>query len=398
MPEKLPWFSFYPGDWLSDEKLRACSYSARGLWIDMLSLMHKNDRRGYLQLNGKPVTAAQLARMTGGATDEVTHLLAELFNAGVASATDDGLIYSRRITRDEHIRQIRREAGAKGGNPKLKGGYSDAGFVYAMQRDADKSVKIGVSKTPKVCAKQVSAKHNGQLVEILGCWPVHNMGVAETSLHEAFRPQCVGGEWFCLSDEDVQSIPVRLHMQNVKQTSSKGQANVKQTPKQTSDSDYELNTNTNTNTNPLPPCDSSQPKKARGKREGTVAPDIPAAIDTAEFREAWERWKKHRREKRAPLTTTSVEDQFKEMVSWGVFRAIAAINYSIKKGWTGIFEEQGAAKFVAPIPTVDPAAQTQELRRQAEEQFARRADPAAAGLLGRRRQADANGGEPNSLF
>lgn len=102
---KLPAFQFYPGDWMKDPALRSVSYAARGLWMDMLSLMFENDRRGYLQVNGKPVNAAQLARMTGGATDEVSHCLQELENSGVYSSTDDGTIFSRRIVRDERQRQ-----------------------------------------------------------------------------------------------------------------------------------------------------------------------------------------------------------------------------------------------------------------------------------------------------
>ncbi len=112
---KLPYMQFYCDDWLSDEKLRACSSAAIGLWIDMLCLMHKNDRRGYLQLNDKPVSPAQLARMTGRAADEVSLQLAELLDAGVPSVSEHGIVYSRRMIRDERIREVRADAGSKGG-------------------------------------------------------------------------------------------------------------------------------------------------------------------------------------------------------------------------------------------------------------------------------------------
>jgi len=119
---KRPAFQFYPGDWLKDPAVRSVSLAARGLWIDMLCLMHESPRRGYLQLaNGKPVTAEQLARMTGCSTDEVSRLLQELEYAGVFSCTEHGVIYSRRMVRDEQKRQKCREAGKRGGNPNLIG-------------------------------------------------------------------------------------------------------------------------------------------------------------------------------------------------------------------------------------------------------------------------------------
>lgn len=119
---KLPAFQFYTGDWMKDPELRSVGYSARGLWIDMLSLMHENVRRGYLQLNGKPVTAEQLARMTGGSTDDVSRLLQELDSSGVYSRTDDGTVFCRRMVRDEQKRAKCSEAGKRGGgNPTFIG-------------------------------------------------------------------------------------------------------------------------------------------------------------------------------------------------------------------------------------------------------------------------------------
>lgn len=101
---------------MKDPALRSVGYAARGLWIDMLSLMHENDRRGYLQVNGKPVTAEQLARMTGAgagttesSTDVVSRLLQELETSGVFSRTEDGTIYCRRQVRDEQKREQERE-------------------------------------------------------------------------------------------------------------------------------------------------------------------------------------------------------------------------------------------------------------------------------------------------
>ena len=115
MADKKPSFQFYPGDWMKDPAVQSCSLAARGLWIEMLLLMFESSRRGYLQqANRTPTSPEQLARMTGCDRDEAAHLLQELEDSGVFSRTDNGIIYSRRMTRDERTSQVRREAAKKG--------------------------------------------------------------------------------------------------------------------------------------------------------------------------------------------------------------------------------------------------------------------------------------------
>jgi hypothetical protein len=113
---RLPFLQFYPNDWLAEPALRACSLAARGLWIDVLSLMHLSPRRGYLlAANGSRHSPEQLARLTGCSADDVNQLLEELATSGVFSCTDDGTIYSRRMVRDEGKRLKCSEAGRVGG-------------------------------------------------------------------------------------------------------------------------------------------------------------------------------------------------------------------------------------------------------------------------------------------
>lgn len=46
MSAKQPAFMFYTGDWLKDPALSVCAPATRGIWIDLLSRMHENDRSG----------------------------------------------------------------------------------------------------------------------------------------------------------------------------------------------------------------------------------------------------------------------------------------------------------------------------------------------------------------
>jgi hypothetical protein len=95
-----PWMKFYPRDWRGDAKLRACGLAARGLWMEMLAIMHEATPYGHLLMSGKPVTVQQLANMAGCGKAECSRALAELEGASVFSRTDDGTIFSRRMVRD----------------------------------------------------------------------------------------------------------------------------------------------------------------------------------------------------------------------------------------------------------------------------------------------------------
>lgn len=97
---KNPWLKFYPTDWRGDQALRICSIEARGLWIEMLCIMHSSDPYGHLLVNGQPVTDTQIAALTGIDMNTVSRLKTELENAGVYSTNGKGVIYSRRMTRD----------------------------------------------------------------------------------------------------------------------------------------------------------------------------------------------------------------------------------------------------------------------------------------------------------
>ena len=149
---KQPGFYLYTGDWMKDPALRSVSYAARGLAIDMFVLMHESDRRGYLQLNGKPVTAEQLARMTGGSTDEVSRLLQELMDSGVFSCTDEGMYYSRRMVREEAKREKCAAAGKKGGgNPILTFKGQDKGSPKGTDKgllEIEKEIEVNPKEKP----------------------------------------------------------------------------------------------------------------------------------------------------------------------------------------------------------------------------------------------------------
>lgn len=155
------WLKFYPQDWRADEKLRMCSLAARGLWIEILALMHKSERYGLLLISEVVPNDAQLAVQVGAPPHEVTALLAELESAGVFSRAASGAIYSRRMKRDEKAAKNAVNNGKRGGNPNLcktKGNPSrdnppdkppDKGGVKAQKPEARKNYNKPISVTAR---------------------------------------------------------------------------------------------------------------------------------------------------------------------------------------------------------------------------------------------------------
>lgn len=117
---KLPYLKFYTRDWQADSGLRLRSFAARGVWIEMLCLMHQAANRGYLEHNGNPLSDSEISTLIGGVNGEVIPLIKELENAGVFSRDERGCIYSRRMVADHQVSERAKIFGAKGGNPSLK--------------------------------------------------------------------------------------------------------------------------------------------------------------------------------------------------------------------------------------------------------------------------------------
>lgn len=111
---KRPAFQFYPADWRKDAALQSCSLAARGLWIDAICIAHECEPYGHLVVNGRAMSVAQLARLVGVTERECGRLVAELDAAGVLSKLADGTLFSRRMVRDERIREERAAGGQKG--------------------------------------------------------------------------------------------------------------------------------------------------------------------------------------------------------------------------------------------------------------------------------------------
>lgn len=228
-----PWMKFYPADWRSDPGLRLCSFAARGLWVDLLSLMHEGNPYGHLLLNGKKPDAKQIASLLSAQTKDVARLLTQLESAAVFSRTDDGVIFSRRMVRDLEKLNNDKENGKGGGNPRLKGGDNppDNQQVNAPVNPPDKPRDNGGLKAHMLDARSQKLEKEESKKEAPGAiappepvyMPLHmvraingdwrtilyQQGLDWLSRHEGKRPnelRSLIGLWLKRSGDDAKAV------------------------------------------------------------------------------------------------------------------------------------------------------------------------------------------------
>jgi len=201
-----PWMKFYTSDWRSDPRLKMCSPAARGMWIEMICLMHEATPYGHLLIHGQSPNEAQLASLTGIPSAEVPDLIGELERLGVFSRTREGVVYSRKLVRMAAKAALERKSGQKGGNPKLKGDYNKSGYVYVIGTRSDGAVKIGISVNPANRIKKIRVQYPSERLQVVGQVWVEDMGAAEAIAHRTLAGKKVAGEWFAIGDNPLQTI------------------------------------------------------------------------------------------------------------------------------------------------------------------------------------------------
>ena len=124
--DDLPAMPFYVGDWLKCPEVRALPLDYRALWFDMLCFMWESTERGVMiKSTGEPYSDQEIVRMVGLDNQNSGIWLTSLLTNAVCCRRKDGAIYSKRMVRNEEIRQIRAKSGSKGGNPNLMVNHLD---------------------------------------------------------------------------------------------------------------------------------------------------------------------------------------------------------------------------------------------------------------------------------
>lgn len=109
--DDLPAMPFYVGDWLKAPDIQCLDYELKGIWFEMLCYMWESRERGVL-LYSKD----ELSRLLRLPEVLLEQKLKHLLEKGIYSIREsDGAIYSRRMIKDQKLREIRKKIGQIGG-------------------------------------------------------------------------------------------------------------------------------------------------------------------------------------------------------------------------------------------------------------------------------------------
>lgn len=219
---KMPAMMFYPADWRKDPAVQSMGYFERGVWFEMLCLMHESGERGVLLLNGVPMPDQALANILGLDNQTLTKTLTTILTYGVAKRREeDNAIFSKRMVKDEHLCQIRREAGKKGGNPNLVKQKSNQVVNQSFNQNPTPSVAVAFASSedkPFKPLSKISGEISG-LNELAGAsdcetaTPVKSNSatqgeiLGEATPQESVTGDLFGGDPIAEGDTDTHASP-----------------------------------------------------------------------------------------------------------------------------------------------------------------------------------------------
>ena len=87
--------------------------------------------------------------------------------------------------------------------------------------------------------------------------------------------------------------------------------------------------------NSRPPHSGKKPIKRDSRKSPPT--EIPSDLDCPAFREVWNDFLTHRKEKKKAVTPTNERALLKKLRSWGTSKAVDALQNSVTNGWLGVF-------------------------------------------------------------
>lgn len=161
---RRPSFQFYPADWRNNANLRRCSPAARGIWIDVICVLHDSDEYGIVRwpLNDLANAANAPIKLVRELVEKSVlkghdKTIEQAFVYVPRTGRKDGpavtliptqpgpVWYSSRMVKDEYVRTVRGESTRFGETPKAapKPPFGDGSTSSSASTPTVNSVPIG---------------------------------------------------------------------------------------------------------------------------------------------------------------------------------------------------------------------------------------------------------------
>jgi len=188
---KLPAIQFYPGDWRKDPGVQSLSYEERGIWLELLFMMHESEKPGVLLLGGVPYPTDRLARALRLDNQVISKVISELITLNVASIDEEtGALMCRRMVRDRQFVESRKKCGKLGGNPNFKKGKSNPYYSKDNQKHNQTdnlTDKQKITPSSSTSLKMSDCDNNqSQVVQFEDFWSICPRKTAKGSARKAW--------------------------------------------------------------------------------------------------------------------------------------------------------------------------------------------------------------------
>jgi len=174
----MPFMQLFPGDWLKDPAVSGLSPAARGIWFDLICVMHEAGRSGVIA-----GTRASLSRMARCSTDELGGAINEFQLCNTCDVSEDGntvvTLVNRRMKREADGRKSTANRVAEFRERERSNDLVTPASRPILQsstsefRDSDKASKpcgIGFSRRMAEVAKMAEETLNGEWCNDAGKW------------------------------------------------------------------------------------------------------------------------------------------------------------------------------------------------------------------------------------
>lgn len=118
--QNLPAMPLYIGDWDKDPAVKAMTAEDEGIYFRLIKICWESEKRGFLQIKGKPIPYEILSDMIKLDNHRLTMWLTKYQDTFEIFGIDEcGVMFSKKILEILELSKKRKTAGKQGGNPNL---------------------------------------------------------------------------------------------------------------------------------------------------------------------------------------------------------------------------------------------------------------------------------------